>query len=118
MKTNATVNQLRDALTEVNERFEGNIRFKTLVPSGKRVSFTLTVNDSKGKGGRRSHTGRRIAAACWHVHGYFFEALLKIDSEIFITSSIGRIDKSGGNWQNRNIGSIMYPMYYSEACDC
>jgi hypothetical protein len=28
------------------------------------------------------------------------------------------IDTSGGNWQDRNIGSSMYPLYFSEACDC
>jgi hypothetical protein len=120
MKTNATINELKQALNVINNRFDNNIRFKTLeAVNSKKNTFTLTVNDSRKAGGRISNQGRRIAAACWHVHGYFFEALLKINPNIYIISGgTMRIDKNGGNWQDRNIGSNFMPLMYSEACEC
>jgi hypothetical protein len=119
MKTNATIQELETALKEINKRFDNNIRFKRLENSGRRNTFTLTVYNSKKPGGRIGQNGRHIAAACWHAHGYLFEALLKINPEAFVISGGSlRIDINGGNWQDRNIGSIMYPLYYSEACDC
>jgi len=121
MKTNATIQELNEALKEVNKRFGNNITFKTLGKlTSKRNTFTLTVIDSHKPGHRRGfHNNRLVHAACWHVHGYFFEALLNINSDIYILSGNKlRIDKNGGNWIDQNIGSIMKPLYYSEACDC
>jgi hypothetical protein len=116
---NCTKNQMIQALAKVNERYANNIRFKQGPDAvGRRLRATLTVVSSRTPGGRRSHTGRRIAAACWHVHGWFFEALFCIEPKTVIESYGNRIDAYGGNWQDRNIGSIMYPMNYSEACDC
>jgi hypothetical protein len=114
---NCTVQELQMALEIINHKYEGNIRFKRL-DGGKTPQFTLTVNSSKAKGGRLGQHGRRIAAACWHVHGDFFDALLKVNPSAVITTAFARIDADGGNWQDKNIGSIMFPMYYSEACDC
>ena len=125
MKTNATEGELNLALARLNSEYDNNISFKRFDVAGNRVNFTLTVKDSRGTGSRKSHTGRRIAAACWHAHGRFFEILTGIDREIFVmtTGSNGlmRIDgelNKDNNWQDRNIGSRMMPFYYSEACDC
>ncbi len=118
MKTTASEQQLQQALQVVNKQFDGNIKFKRFDRSGKWINFTLTVKDSKAKGGRRSHIGRRIAAACWHVHGYYFDHLLDINPETVIKTAIGKIDQTGGNWQDKQTGSLALPMYYSEACDC
>ena len=120
MKTNATMQELNLALIEVNKRFDNNIKFKSLEGvNRKRNTFTLTVYDSKKPGGRMGQHGKHIVAACWHVHGYLFEALLKINPEIYIISGGSmRIDKTGGNWQDRNIGSNYQPLMYSDACDC
>lgn len=122
MITNATREQLDRALTEINWRyFNSNIRLKNWKYQGKRLQFTLTVHDSHGLGSRHSHTGRRIAAACWHAHGYLFEQLFKINPDAWVQVSLHgnqRITIDGGNWQDRNIGSVAQPMLYSEACDC
>lgn len=112
---NCTKDQMLQALAKVNERYTNNIRFKRWPePIGRRLRATLTVISSRSPGGRRSHTGRRITAACWHVHGWFFEALFCIEPKTVIESYGNCINAHGGNWQDRNIGSIMY----SEACDC
>lgn len=117
---NCTKEQLRQALESVNERYQGNIKFKTLEPKGKNFSFTLTVKDSKAMGGKIGHNGRRIAAACWHVHGHFFEELFKFAPDAKVLSRMAGtwITKMSGNWQDRNIGSMMYPLMFSQACDC
>lgn len=119
---NCTQEQMQSALDIVNKRYQGNIRFKRLDKNGKRIIATLTVNDSKAAGSRISASyfsgGRRVKAACWHAHGYFFEALLSINPDAIITSAHSKIDRNGGNWRDVNIGSQMYPVYYSEACEC
>jgi hypothetical protein len=121
---NVTEQELREALNIVNKKYDGNIRFKRIEPRGRRYLFTLTVNDSHKAGGRISaFNNRRVCAACWHVHGDFFDALIKVNEKAEIISSGGPdgkiiINKDGGNWQDRNIGSQMQPLYYSEACDC
>lgn len=123
---NANMDHFHAALAVVNERYAGNIKFKTLEPKGKRISFTLTVlSTTIGKGkakvtlpGVSIKRGKRIAAACWHVHGDFFDALFNLapDAEI---SALGKvITKDGGNWQDWNTGSLMDRVPASECCEC
>jgi hypothetical protein len=126
---NCTDVDLYKALRAVNTRFQGNIKFKTFEEKGKRYSFTLTVIDSKAPGHRRKTWGPkpgRIAAACWHVHGYFFEELFKIQPLAGVLSSGSLANPTakrwitidGGNWQDRNMGSMINPVMWSQACDC
>ena len=121
---NATEKDIRDALAETNEDFDNNIRFKRLDAAGKtragdpKHTVTLTVHSSKESGSRRSRSGRRIAAACWHAHGTFMDALPE-NCEIVTTIGRGRETKRPGDpWQDANVGSDFYPLYFSEACDC
>ena len=96
MITNATIDELEAALRKVNEKYEDNITFKTIGWKSKnRRTFTLTVVDSRGKGGRRGRQGQRVKAACWHVHGDFFDALFEINEDAFVNSGfVGKITKS------------------------
>jgi hypothetical protein len=120
MKTNATIEQLNTALEQVNKQYDGNIAFReTKQLSKNRVKFTLTVRDTRGPGHRRGFSGRLVKAACWHVHGHFFDKLIRMDPEIFVISGGNkRITSKGGNWQDWNIGSVISPLYFSQACDC
>lgn len=112
------------ALAAVNEKYDGNIVWKRFEQNGSGVHFTLTVKNSKGKGGRYGQSlspngnRRRIAAACWHVHGDFFDALFSVAPNAYVRSMGRKITKKQGNWEDRNIGSQMHPLYYSKACDC
>ena len=47
-----------------------------------------------------------------------FDILFKINDKCEVRSGGKLITIDEGNWQDRNIGSIMYPMYHSEACEC
>lgn len=130
--TGATIDQLSQALQMVNSTpqdttvpYNGNITFRSIEPISKnRVRFTLTVKDSKGPGGRLGfpdyQTGkqRSVKAACWHAHGDFFDALFTVAPSAVVRTAGNKITKGAGNWEDRNIGSMMHPLLYSEACHC
>lgn len=119
-----TADQMDKALEIVNQQYKKNVAFERLEKKGSGHHFTLRVIDSKAPGHRlgqclkKDGTRRRMAKACWHVHGHFFEALLSVNEDAVIRSGDIVIDKNGGNWQDRNIGSMYSPLYFSEACDC
>jgi hypothetical protein len=127
---NVTKSQLYAALNLINEKYQNNITFNRIEQKGNIFHVTLRVVNANQKKG--AIAGRKLnqswienqsgiksgTSACWHVHGDFFETLLYIAPNAIIDTMLGRIDKNGGNWQDRNIGSIMNPIYYSEACEC
>ena len=128
---NATMADVQSALVEVNKLYDGNVQFKHLDMKGRNIQFTLRVADSHGKGARLGFpnitTGkqRHLPDACLHVHGHFFEALFAINPSAAVVGGYDpdtgrklRITKDGGNWQDRNIGSQVYPLFFSEACEC
>jgi hypothetical protein len=119
MKTTATAETLSKALAIVNERFDNNVTYnRAPEKQGKRLAFTLKVKDSRKPGARRGLTGRRSVAACWHVHGYFFDAVWTIEPAAIIDAGALRMTGKADNWQDRNIGSMYQPAMYSEACCC
>lgn len=112
------------ALAKVNEEFDGNIcfrKFECLNNAGDRFSVRLTVKDSSGPGTKFSPTQtrkdgspRRIAAACWHVHGEFMDAL---NADAVITT-LGMKIRPGDRWNDWKVGSMFRPARASECCDC
>lgn len=112
--------QIRQALNTANEKFDGNLRFKTFQSKGNtrqglpKFSVTLTVHSSKEAGARRSHRGSRMAAACWHAHGVFVDSL-PAGAEV---ETIAGKRRPGEPWQDWNAGSEAYPVRMSELCDC
>lgn len=122
---NCTAQDLYKALVMVNREYDDNVCFNRQPEAiGKRIRFTLRVVSSRGMGARYGQclttkgNRRHLTSACWHVHGHFFERLFEIVPDAEIVANGKSITRSYGNWEDRNIGSIMYPLYYSEACDC
>lgn len=126
---NVTEKDLEKALEILNQKYDNNITwnsFKQL--SSKSFRVTLRVKDYKKAGHRIAYWAyvngkiKRLPYACWHVHGDFFDILLDIKPDAIIYTSGRYIYKENGkvvgNWVDWNIGSIMYPFYYSEACEC
>jgi len=116
---------IRTALMNANVQFGGNLEFKRFDHAGKtrhgenKFTVTLTVKDSRKPGSRRSTSGRRIAAACWHAHGRFFDALPGTTRIVTSCGQNGTLNTYPGvPWNDFNIGSLYQPMYMSEACDC
>lgn len=115
------------ALAQVNKRFSDNIIWnrppEPLNRKGRTFRFTLRCVSSAAPGHRRSIPhynipARRMVSACWHVHGTFFDALLEHTPEAAIHTTQGVIRDGEGNWRDYNIGSVIYPVNASEACDC
>ncbi len=121
----ATKEEIEGAKRNINtEHFAGNILFKMFEAKrpgrdGKPIfHVTLTVNDSKQPGARRGFTGRRMACACWHVHGYFIDSLPE-GTEVHTSTGLGpKVVHPGDRWYDWNAGSIISPAYMSELCDC
>jgi hypothetical protein len=121
MITTASINTLTTALAMVNDQYDGNIIFREVKQiSAKRVQFTLRTKNSRAPGSRLNfQLKRHLPCACWHVHGNFFEAVLKLDSSaLIISGGKMRITKDGGNWTDYQIGSMFQPTMASEACEC
>jgi len=117
---NVTFGELEKALAEINEKmFDGNIVWKR-APEAYRghIRFTLTVNDSSMKGGRRGFSGKRVSAACWHVHGHFFDAVFNIERKAIFQALGNTITLEYGNWEDSNAGSMVNPKAFSDMCDC
>jgi len=122
---NCSAEDLRKALYEVNKKYARNVCFNQFpeLRGSNRLIFTIKVRDSRKPGHRRGFPhngkkGKRLAHACWHVHGDFFDALFEINPDAVITSGKRKITASQGNWIDQNIGSMVQPYMFSEACDC
>lgn len=118
---NINVSDLEKALEVTNKKYNNNIIWQRAPEAmGRRYRFTLRVKSSKEAGARRGtdQKRRKLINACWHVHGDMFEAIFKIAPGAVITTGGKKITADAGNWEDRNIGSIMSPCYYSDACEC
>lgn len=133
---NVSMEDMNKALEETNKLYDNNVIFKSIEWKGKNIKFTLTVKTSKGKGSKLSISGlmgfgnpkKRVCAACWHVHGHFFDSLLTHNSKGIIDISmsnkkiyaIADFDSVSihGNWEDYNVGNPYHPVYASETCEC
>lgn len=119
---NVTQEQIEQALNVVNGKYDGNILFNRCERSGRRWAVTLRTKVKSKRnnddGVKRGYSGRLTTSACWHVHGDFLDALMIIEPEVEIKSLGRTINVNGGNWHDWNAGSIIYPQYMSEMCDC
>jgi len=118
-KTN--LKELEKAMELLNKVFNDNIIFNRLTQidkKGNSFRVTLKVKDSKNIGARRGYTGRRLINACYHVHGYFFQILFMLNPQIQIKSLNNNISENNIWDFDINIGSIMNPLYLSDACHC
>ena len=113
MKTTATRQTVKMAINAVNESFGYELRLNRDDQSGKWYNFTLK-SASGIPGSRTSGSGRNLACASWHAHGYVFDATLKLEPDAVIKSLNLTIDKNGGNWQDKNVGPQFRPCYFSE----
>jgi hypothetical protein len=117
---NCTIEQCEKAMAKLTKLYDGNVIFNRLDGRGKRVNFTLRVKDSKGKGAAKTTRGTRTVAACWHVHGHFFEELFKVEptAEVFSAPINKWITKDANNWTDIDRGSMCQPAMASKLCEC
>ena len=119
MRAKITKEQLFSCLDELNTQYESNIKLKRCEYKGKYLHFTLRpVNSSKRGAKYNIQSDRRVYACCWHVHGDLFDIILRKCPDVVIHSRGTQISTQEDNWQDFNVGTIMNPMYASEACRC
>jgi len=116
---NVSKNVLFEALENVNLKYNNNVIWQRVPEAiGRRFRFTLRVKNSRESGAKLGFSGRRTINACWHVHGNLFDEIFKLEPKAIIKSGGNDITIEYGNWIDRNIGSIMQPMMYSNSCNC
>jgi hypothetical protein len=113
MKTNADRSIVLKAIENVNKERGYQIELNRSDYKSKWFNFTLK-SKSGVKGSCVSISGRKLACASWHAHGYIFDEIFKLNPKAVIYSLGQKIDKYEGNWKDRNIGSMNNPKYYSE----
>lgn len=92
-------------------------------PQGTRFTFNLRAQDSKSPGARRSWSGRRGNAACWHAHRDLYRYLFTQYEGVTISTMLAKYTES--NFEDTyprtayiNIGAPMIPAYMPDLCDC
>lgn len=88
------------------------------------TTFTLKVYDSRGKGARRSGSGRRGPWACWHAHWHVLRELFKHRPGMKVRTAFYSVD-GYHDWEdaaersaNINAGSPMRPVSFVDLCEC
>ncbi len=120
-----TEHDLRQAVNTASKEYDNNIVFKREPERiGNFLHFTLTVNKSADPGGRRSHSGRCIAAACWHAHRDVMKEIFKRAPDALLITAMARYDGKQDFYYSfpgtgeSNIGSMVFPLQMQDACDC
>jgi hypothetical protein len=91
--------------------------------AGTRFRGRVIVKSSRGSGARRSWSGRRMPAACWHAFRDVFRVSFAVYPEAVFKTSLARY--TAENFEATypatgevNIGSMMAPAYMPDLCDC
>ncbi len=119
---------LWDIVSDISStHFDGNLRFDREPDqiSKSRLAFTLRVGSSRGAGARRSYQGRRMVSACFHAYSMVIERILNSGARRITSARTtftpadltmwgGILEREGA----KNIGSMMEPMAYGNACEC
>ncbi len=121
-----SIPELTIAMSYVSVRkYEDNITFNRKPErKGNWLHFTLTVEDTSGPGARRSHQGRKVKAACWHAHRDIMEEIFDIAPGAVLVAAMARYEGREGFARTypatgeTNIGSMIEPMRYRDACEC
>ena len=115
-----TLADLETAVRDVNGRFDNNITMPFEDLGKGRFKVFLQVLNSRGPG---AHTGmmenkdgsfRATKHACWHVHGFFFDAL----PEQAVITAMGRKLRPNDPWHDWKRREMGYPNWESQMCEC
>jgi hypothetical protein len=120
-----TESQAQAVMAKVSRKlYKGNLEFAYLEPHANHVQFTLRVRDSHGKGARTGMTGRHMISACWHAHRDLMREIFAQYPQARLVSAQAVYNDAADFQQKyqatgyRNIGSMMQPLTYEQACEC
>lgn len=113
MKTNASREIVEKAIALVNKEHNYKIALNRADQTGKWFNFTLK-SPSGIPGARLSSTGRKLACASWHAHGYVIDNIFDLNGIGTIIYTLrNKLTSKSDNWQDIQIGSGMNPCYFS-----
>jgi hypothetical protein len=145
--TRVNENEMWKALGEVNKRFDNNVDFFIMERRNGKLHFRLKTISNKEPGHTLGYPRKyynkkydeflnsvkrangipeepeyltkqsNFRWACWHVHGYFFEELFKINPKAKVYSGGKKITVDEGNWEDWVISSF-HGMRSSDLCNC
>jgi len=105
--------------------YKGNLDFAYLEPHNNHVQFTLRVKDSHGRGARLGQSnGRHLISACWHAHRDLMREIFTQFPQARLVSAKAVYHGAADFTQKYvatgtgNIGSMMQPLQYDQACEC
>ncbi len=117
---------LSDVLSDVSAAEYGDNlttkRHDTVTRRDGRYTHTVTlkVHNSRGKGSRLGHSGRRTVSASWEAHRDFLTALFEVDPAAKVVSAMATYDgaddfhASFPDTAYTNVGSKAYPVGVAE----
>ena len=112
MKTTAKRMTVLNAIDTVNMERGYSLELNRSDYSGKWFNFTLKTK-SGISGARTAASGRNLASASWHAHGYVFDKIFQMEPDAVIWSAGKKLTK-GFRWEDFPIGSLMNPVYMSQ----
>ena len=121
-KDKATADAIRTAIESVD-----NVRVENMAPiNAKHTRFRLklTVRSSKERYGKRSFRGRRCHALCWHGFRDAFRKAFDVDPACEFHTALAKWkgkEHFEANYMESgfvDIGSVMCPRQWREACEC
>ena len=116
---------LRSIVNVVSQDYDKNVVFKKEPEkSGNAINFSLRILDCNKIGSRRSNTGRKIPAACWHVHRDIMELIFLWNPSARLQSILADyrgekdfLEKFAATGST-NLGSNAKPIRADRACNC
>lgn len=123
-----TVGEFDSAVSKVSAQYGHNL---ITHPDSHDVSNTrpscrarVWVGSSREAGARRSWSGRRLRAACWHAYRDVLTEVFNINPDAVVVTGLARYNGREGfestypGTAYTNIGSQMAPVTMPELCDC
>lgn len=126
-----TPEQVEACIAACNTRYAGNVVGEWRVRGGvnylshktPRWRGRIIVRDSRRLGARRSASGRRMPAACWHVFRDVIGEIMRVYPDAKVQTSLAVY--TPGTWMDKypatgwvNVGSVMEPRRMMDMCEC
>lgn len=118
-----------NAVNGINNAFDSEIEVRDDQHRGNAYQFVLRLPSMKESKHplafrRVSHSGRNIPAVCYHGYSVVMTAILQQRPSAILKSGMARFDgieDFTDRWRyvgDKNVGSIIYPKAYEDACNC
>lgn len=99
-------------------------RFRARVVCYESGANLKHLNGMSAAGARKSWTGRRLTAACWHAYRDVMLGIFEVNPNARVYTAMAKyvgLDGFQANYPrtaDQNIGSMMTPAYMPELCEC